>query len=230
MNLNKGDFVEIEFTGRLKGGEVFDSNRKEDLEKLHHGHDHKIEAKPFVFALGRDMFVQGIDEFLVGKGIGEYEVNLTPEKAFGKRLPQLVQMIPSKVFRESKLSPAPGAVFNFDGRVGKILTVSGGRIMVDFNNPLAGKDLVYKVKVKRKVEEINEKIKSFVEFLFRKDFKFEVKDKNLTLHVDKGMGKFVELFKDKFKEVLDLELEVKEIEDKKEVKNKEEKDESKAGA
>ena len=36
MALKKKDFIEIEFTGKIKGGEVFDSNIKKDLEKLNH--------------------------------------------------------------------------------------------------------------------------------------------------------------------------------------------------
>jgi hypothetical protein len=84
--------------------------------------------------------------------------------------------------------------------------------MVDFNNPLAGKEVAYKVKIIRKVEDINEKINSLNEFLFRRDFKFSIEDKKLILEVDKGFKALVELFKDKFKEMLDLEMEVKEIE------------------
>ena len=33
MTLKKGDFIEIEFTGKLKDGEIFDSNIKEDSGK-----------------------------------------------------------------------------------------------------------------------------------------------------------------------------------------------------
>ena len=84
--------------------------------------------------------------------------------------------------------------------------------MVDFNNPLAGKEVVYKINVLRKVDDINEKINSLNEFLFRRDFKFEIKDKKLILEVEKELKPFVELFKDKFKEMLGLDLEVKEIE------------------
>jgi len=40
-------------------------------------------------------------------------------------------MIPLKVFIEHKINPVPGAVLTFDNRLGKVLTVSGGRIMVD---------------------------------------------------------------------------------------------------
>src|SRR3990172_2844635 len=85
MAFKKMDFVELEFTGRLKNGEIFDSNIKEDLEKLHHGHNHPIETKPFVLCLGEHMFLDSIEDFLMGKDIGEYEISLSPEKAFGVR-------------------------------------------------------------------------------------------------------------------------------------------------
>jgi len=221
MSFQKNDFIEIEFTGRIKEGEVFDSNISEELKKLNSNQ----EAKPFIFSLGQDMFLKGVEDFLIGKDIGNYEIELKPENAFGLRNPSLVQMIPLKVFIEHKVNPIPGAVLTFDNKLGKVLTVSGGRTMVDFNNPLAGKEVVYKIKILRKVDDINEKIKSLNEFLFRRDFKFEIQSKKLLINVDKGFKPFVELFKDKFKEMFDLEIDVKEIEP---VKPKEEIKEEKA--
>lgn len=207
MTLKKKDFIEIEFTGRVKDtGEIFDSNISEDLKKA----NLNVEAKPFVFSLGQGMFLQGVEDFLVGKEIGKYELDLTPENAFGRREPKLVQMVPMKVFAEHKTNPVQGAMFNFDGRAGKILSVSGGRVIVDFNNPLAGKSISYKLNVLRKIDDLNEKIKSLIDFFFRQDFQFEVKEKKLILKTPKEYKQFAELFKDKFKEILDLDLEVEE--------------------
>src|SRR3989344_6632793 len=103
MSMQKGDFIEIEFTGRIKNGGIFDSNIKEDLEKA----NLKVDAKPFIFCLGKEMFLKGIDDFLAGKEIGKYEIELTPEKAFGNRNPKLVQIISIKIFREHKVPPVP---------------------------------------------------------------------------------------------------------------------------
>jgi FKBP-type peptidyl-prolyl cis-trans isomerase SlyD len=208
MALKKKDFIEIEFTGKIKDGEIFDSNVKKDLEKT----DLNIKPKPLIFCLGEGMFLKGIDDFLIGKDIKEYKIELFPEKAFGNRDSKLVQMIPLRIFKEQKVNPVPGAMFNFDGKIAKILTVSGGRIMVDFNHPLAGKTVVYDIKVLRKIDDLNEKAKALSEFFTKKDFKLEIKDKKLTIYTDKQFSQFLILFKDKFKEILDLELEVKEVE------------------
>lgn len=207
MTFQKKDFIEIEFTGKVKDGGIFDSNIKEDLEKL----NPEAKPKPFVFCLGEGMFLKGIDEFLIGKEIGKYNIELSPEKAFGSRVPSFIQMVPMKIFQSQNVRPYPGAVFNFDGRIAKILSVSGGRVTADFNHPLAGKEIVYEVKVLRKVENLDEKLKSFIEFIFRRELKFSVEGKKLIIEVEKELAKFVEMFKDKFKEIFDLDLEVKEI-------------------
>jgi len=212
MTLQKKDFIEIEFTGRVKDGEIFDSNILEDVKKLHEGHSHEIEAKPVIFCLGEGMFLKEIDDFLIGKEIGNYKIELSPEKAFGVRLSQLVQMVPTKLFKSQKLNVYPGAVFNFDGRMAKVLTVSGGRVIVDFNNPLAGKNVVYELRVLRKVEDLNEKIKAFIDFLFRRELKFSVQENKIVIEVEEQMSEFVRAFSDKFKDILNMEMEVKEIE------------------
>lgn len=211
MTFKKNDFIEIDFTAKVKGGEIFDSNRKEDLKKT----NINIESKPLVFSLGSGMFLKGVDDFLVGKNIGKYEIELEPEKAFGQRNSKLVQIIPMRIFMQQNTKPAPGMMFNFDGRVAKILSVSGGRVIADFNNPISGKTVVYDINVKRKIEDVNEKAKSFIDFLFRKDLKFDINDKKIILNVEKNLVEFVKLFSDKFKEILDLDLEVKEVEEKK---------------
>ena len=227
MTLEKKDFIEIEFTGKTKEGEVFDSNVKEELEKLHHGHNHPVETKPFIFCLGEGMFIKGVDEFLIGKEIGEHKISVSPEKGFGKRDPKLIRMVPLNEFKKSNLNPIPGSVFNFDGKIGKVLTVSSGRVIIDFNNPLAGKDVEYDVKVLRKVEDLNEKIKAMNEFLFQNNFEFKVEGKKLKLKLPSEAKQFVELFKEKYKEIFGLEIEIEEIDNSKKWEYKKEDSENK---
>ncbi len=216
MALKKGDFVEIEFTGKITdSGEVFDSNVKSELEKLHAGHDHEpVEAQPFVFALGEGMFLKAIDDFLIGKPetSAEYELDLVPENAFGKRNSQLIQTMPASVFRDKNISPVAGAVLDFDGRAGKILAVSGGRIIVDFNHTLAGKPVSYKIKLIKKITNQDAKVNAVNKFFFGKEPEFKIEGKKLILQLESQLAPLGQLFKDKYKEILGLELEVKEPE------------------
>ncbi len=217
MTLKAKDFVEIEFTGRIKdSGEVFDSNTKEELEKLHSGHDHPVNAEPFVFALGEGMFLKAIDDFLIGKPekTGEYEIDLDPVNAFGLRNSKLIQTMPMRVFREKDINPVPGAILDFDGRAGKILAVSGGRVIVDFNHALAGKPVSYKIKILRKVDDENEKIKAVNKFFFGNEPKFKVEGKKLIIELDKQFEPLGKLFNEKYNEILGLDMEIKEPENK----------------
>jgi len=220
--LNKKDFIEIDFTGRLtESGDIFDSTIESDLKKS----NLNLSAKPYVLSIGSEMIVRGVDEFLEGKEIGkEYEITLEPEKAFGKRNPKLVQMIPTKIFIQQRLNPVPGAMFNMDGRLARIISVSGGRTMTDFNNPLAGKNVTYKIKINKKVDARIDQVKSVLDFFLKRDFPFEVKEKEkkLIITADKQIGEFLKIFSDKFREILDLDLEVEfnEVKSKKNVVEK----------
>ncbi len=216
MSLQKKDFIEIEFTGRIKDtGDIFDSNVKEELEKIHQGHNHAVEAKSLIYCLGEGMFLAGVDDYLIGKEIGKHIIGLSSEKEFGKRQKELVKMIPIKFFFEHKINPIPGTVLNFDGKMGKVLSVSGGRVLIDFNHPLAGKDVIYDMNIKKIIQDIDEKIKAFNNFIFKQDLKFSVeqKDKKVIYEIpesDKQLKIFVGIFKEKFKEIFDMNLEIKE--------------------
>ncbi len=222
MEFKEKDFIEIEFTGKTKDGEIFDSNIKEDLKKINPKLD--TEPKPLILCLGKGMFLEAIENFLIGKPDtpASYEVELSPEKAFGKRYSDLIQIVPMKIFQKNNINPIPKTMFNLDGRIAKILTVSGGRVVVDFNNPLAGKDVIYRIKVLRKVEDINEKIKALISFFFKREIEFELKDKKLILKIEKPMIEYAKLFKETFKDILDLELEIQEVEKVKEEKKEKE--------
>lgn len=221
MVLNKKDFIEIDFTGKIKDGGVFDSTKKEELKKS----GIQGNPKPFVYPLGEGMFLDALDNYIIGKEIGNYSIELKPEEAFGKRDPKMLQMIPLKVFYEHQIRPIPGSSFNFDGKIAKVLTVSGGRVMVDFNNPLAGKEVVYDIEIKKKVEDLDSKVEALNDFFFRKSVDFKIEEKKLIINLDKNLKQYAEAFKEKYKEILDLDLEI--VEKNKKDSSEEKKDEPK---
>ncbi len=56
---------------------------------------------------------------------------------------------------------------NIDDVVGIIRSVTGGRVIVDFNHPFSGKTVVYDVEVKRLVSDANEKLMALVKLLLK---------------------------------------------------------------
>jgi FKBP-type peptidyl-prolyl cis-trans isomerase 2 len=67
-----------------------------------------------------------------------------------------------KVFKSQDIMPYPGLEVNIDNQFGIVKTVSGGRVIVDFNHPLSGKDLHYEVEVKRFITDDKQKMESFL--------------------------------------------------------------------
>lgn len=227
--LQKGDFIEIMFTGKTKQGQIFDSNREEDLKKIQAGQKVNEKAKkPYIFALGEGMLLKGLDNYLRGKPVpktgsdqtekeNHYEIEVKPEDAFGKREQKNIQRMPLNIFKQHNVNPHPGMVYNFDNKPGKILAVTGGRVIVDFNHPLAGKEVIYDIQVKRKVTDLNEQIKAFIDFVFKRDLNYEIdkKNKKITLKVESQIKQMAQMFKQKFKDLFGLDLEVEEKTQKK---------------
>jgi len=205
--LKKNDFVELHYIGKIKDGDVFDTNIKEEARKI----KLDIKSRPLVICLGQNMILPSIDEFLINKEVGKkYKLELEPEKAFGKRNKDLVKTMPLSAFSKHNVKPEKGMVFTFDSVFGKIIS-TGSRVMVDFNNPIAGKEVEYDLNIKRIVTDINEKIKALMASFFRKEFDFEIKEKKLIIKLkeeSKEIKAFIEIFKEKFNEILSLDLEV----------------------
>tara|TARA_Y100000310_G_scaffold179357_1_gene179326 strand:+ start:3241 stop:3906 length:666 start_codon:yes stop_codon:yes gene_type:complete len=156
--LKKHDFVEIDFTTIVKStNKIVDST----IEKVGKSANLSKEAyKPQTICLGEGMFMEQVEEKLIGKPLNkEVIIDLTPEQAFGNRDAAKISTISLPKFTKEKINPFPGLVVNVDGKIGTVKSVSGGRVRVDFNHPLAGKELIYKVTPLKKLEKTEEKVK-----------------------------------------------------------------------
>ncbi|HLC49925.1 MAG TPA: peptidylprolyl isomerase [Candidatus Nanoarchaeia archaeon] len=185
--VKKSDFVEIEYTGKTSEGIVFDTT-SEKTAKEHNLRSKNSDYSPIVVCIGENAIMKSLEDQIVGKETGKnYTFSINAEDAFGKKDAKMIQLIPMSKFRQQKIQPIPGLQLNIDGSFGVVRTVSGGRCLVDFNHPLAGKDLVYEVKINKIVEDDKEKLISLLEMqLHAKDPKVEVANgaATITLNVE----------------------------------------------
>ena len=163
MKTKKGDFIEIDFVGRVKdSNKIFDLTL-EKVAKENNIHNPKQTYKPVIICLGQNEIIKGLDEELTNKEVNkQLKLEITTEKAFGKKNSKLMKLIPANKFKKEKITPFPGLQLNLDGMIGTVRAVSGGRIIVDFNHPLAGKDLIYEVKINKIVKNTEEKLKALL--------------------------------------------------------------------
>ena len=165
--IEKHDFIELNYTGRLTDGTVFDTTEKTVAEQ------NNLPTQGMIFAsqiicIGENQVLPGLDKELVGKEVGqEYEITLSAEQAFGKRDIKKMKIVPMSTFIEHKVQPQPGLQIDVDGERGIVARVSGGRIIVNFNHPLAGREVMYSFKIVRKITDACEKVKSYLSNVLR---------------------------------------------------------------
>ena len=153
----KGDFITIDYTGKLEDGSIFDTTepavaKKEGLqgEKFH----------AVTICVGENMLLKGLDAAIDGKTEKEFSVTLQPEEAFGKKDPSLLQIIPTNQLLQQNIKPQVGLQLNIDGNYGVVKRTGGGRTTVDFNHPLASQVVTYDVKIRETVTDSVKQIKA----------------------------------------------------------------------
>jgi peptidylprolyl isomerase len=130
-----GDFVQLHYTGSLDDGTVFDSS---------------LGREPLEFQVGAGGIIAGFNDAVRDMEVdSEKEVSLTPAQAYGEQRDDLKREFPIdmlnghqiKVGEELRFASPHGPVR------GKVLAVEPTKFMVDFNHPLAGKTLTFKIKL-----------------------------------------------------------------------------------
>jgi len=144
-----------------------------------------LSEKPKVVPLGAGLLHDFVEKALEKVKPGKtYKFEF--EKPFGDRDENKIKLVPLSEFTRRKIKPIPGLIVKIDGKRGIIRSVSGGRVTVDFNHPLAGKDLYYEVEVIKEVTDLEDKIKGLIEFLFeidRENIEVQITDKKIRIKV-----------------------------------------------
>lgn len=171
----ENDFIEIEFTIKVKNTLQVIETTSEKIAKENKIYNSKQKYGPKIICLGQHQIFPELEKELESKELNEeYEIELSPEKAFGKKNPKLLQLLSMSNFRAKNIAPYPGLVVNIDNMLGIVRAVSGGRVVVDFNHPLSGKIIIAKIKILRLVNDVKEKVSSIISYYTSK-FDLEIK-------------------------------------------------------
>ena len=71
-------------------------------------------------------------------------------------------MIAEKEFRKQQVRPAPGMLLTLDGAIARVKSVTSGRVVIDYNHPLAGEQVVYSIKVYEVITDDKKKIEAIL--------------------------------------------------------------------
>lgn len=134
--IKDGDLVTFEYTLRDDQGNQLDSSKGK---------------KPLTYEHGRGILIPGLERQLTGMKPGETKMILVkPDEAYGLRDPRNIHEIPKDKLPEKDVKA--GKMFVYVGQEGEripvtVLEVKDKTVILDFNNPLAGKTLLFDVKI-----------------------------------------------------------------------------------
>lgn len=188
MPFEKGDFLLIDYVAKIaETGEVFDTTI-EEVSKKAGIHQEGALYEPKLIVIGEGWILKALDDEIQKLDVGQTAtIEIPPEKGFGNRDPEKVKMYPLRRLTAQGITPRVGMRIEINGKIATVRAISGGRIQLDFNPPLAGKTLIYEVTVRRKLETIEEKIRALIHrripHVSIEKFGLEVGEDTVTINV-----------------------------------------------
>ena len=128
--------VTLHFSLLLDSGEEIDTTRR---------------GQPATFTVGDGSLLPGFERALMGLTAGaDEQLRIASADAFGQLREENVRLIPRNQFSHD-IALEPGVVVSFASTGGElpgvVRSLQGDLVVVDFNHPLAGRDLIFDVTI-----------------------------------------------------------------------------------
>ena len=146
--VKEGDYVRVDYTGKLEDGTVFDTSIKDDA--IEAGiYNPERDYQPLGFTVAAGQMIRGFDSGVVGMAVGDDKtLIIPPEEAYGVHREDMVQTIPVAELACAGITPVVGEeISTSQGQAATITNVTDTDVVIDFNHELAGKTLVFDIKL-----------------------------------------------------------------------------------
>jgi peptidylprolyl isomerase len=130
-----GDTVDVNYTGKLNNGVVFDTS---------------VDREPLRVRIGGEQVIPGFEQAIIGMSPGESKtITIPADEAYGQHRRELIAVIDRDRFPEN-LQPEIGREFQVQQPGGElfdvtVVEVSEASVVLDANHPLAGEDLTFDI-------------------------------------------------------------------------------------
>jgi peptidylprolyl isomerase len=187
MTLQKGDFLLINYNAKVKEtNEVFDTTNDDVAKKEHLKKEGEI-YEPKLVVIGEGWLLKPLDEALTTMEVDKpATVEISADKGFGARDPEKIKRVHLRQLLEKQINPTIGARIEFQGKMATVRSIGAGRVLLDFNPPLAGRTLIYDVTPLKKLATKEEKIVALIHRRITpvEENKFKVTITGQTLDID----------------------------------------------
>lgn len=153
MSIQQGDRVRLDYVGHFADGSVFATTKWDvaaDHDLIEAGHDEPSEFSPLTFTVGRNEIIGGLEEGVVGMEAGEEAtVTVPPEAGYGEHDEEKLREYDPETF-EGMVGKPPEIGLHVEARNdlhGNVTAITDDAVQVDFNHELAGRTLVFDVRI-----------------------------------------------------------------------------------
>lgn len=184
MTVDQGDVVKLHYIGRdAKTGEIFDLTDPDVADE--EGFETQEELGPVKILLGDEQLIEGVEEAVMDMDEGEEQtIEVPQEKAFGSRDSDQIKTISEREFEQHDVTPRRGMPVEIDGQRGRIIMAMNGRVKVDFNHPMAGKDLEYDIEVLETLTGTEEQARAILDKHFEDQYELSVDGEDIEIVFD----------------------------------------------
>jgi peptidylprolyl isomerase len=140
MPAKPGDTVRVHYRGTLDDGSEFDSSAGRD---------------PLEFTIGSGQVIPGFDAAVDGLSVGDsVKVTIPAADAYGVHHAEALQQVPREMFDDEPQEGWMVELASPDGQrlAALIADVGDEMVTLDFNHPMAGKDLTFEIELVDVVE------------------------------------------------------------------------------
>lgn len=177
MTVKDGDFIKVDYTESVDGRVISTTNR--DVALNNDIYEDGVEYGPALIVVGSGDVVAGFKDELIGKEIGSSgSVEVPPEKAYGVRDPDNVELISLTKFKKER--PEIGMRVSVDGKMGTLTRIIGRKARIDYNHILADKTVKFEYTIAEKIEDRQEKLESLIRIFAKIDLKAEILDDDVA--------------------------------------------------
>ncbi len=201
--IKENDIIEIDLIVKDNNTKEVLDTTYEDVAKTEKIYSEKITYTPLKVVFGKGELLESVEKNIKDLETSKQKTfSLKKEEAFGDKDSKNIKLLSMNDFKKENIKPVPGLHINFGNTTGKILSVSGGRVQVDFNHDFAGKDLEYTISLKNiytsDVDKITGLIKKFFYFMPEEQIEKNISEKTVEIILPPGMPKEMEYLKNMF--------------------------------
>lgn len=163
--IKSGSMIKIDYTAKTNeenGGTVFDTTLAEiaQSELIYQSDKH---YEPMLVVLGKSWIPKGLESVLENSSIGEkIDVLIPCEEAYGLKDPSKIKLVARREFQKQNINPSIGDRITLGSQTGTVLSVSSGRVRMDYNHVLAGKDIHYNIEIHNEIVGSENQIKELI--------------------------------------------------------------------